>query len=214
MNERIQQVLDGELARSALTEAEAAELAEMEAIIGRALRSVPVQPLPDLAVAVMARLEPAAHTAPAPVAHNPWRRMVDWFWSPRPVSLQWRPAYALAMLVLLAAGMLTLRSLVDAPAAVAEAQPIMIQFRLDAPDAQQVALAGNFTGWQPSYQLTRTAAGVWTVIVPLPQGVHKYAFVVDGETWQPDPLAPAVDDGFGGANSQIAVLSPDVTEQS
>ena len=213
MNERIQQVLDGEMARSALTDAEAAELAEMEIIIGRTLRSVPTQPLPDLAAAVMARVQPAGRAAPVAV-REPWRRLIDWFWLPRPVSLQWRPAYALAMLVVMATGTLTMRSLVQAPAAVSEAQSIMIQFRLDAPDAKQVALAGNFTDWQPSYQLTRTATGVWTVIVPLPQGVHKYAFVVDGETWQPDPLAPSVADGFGGENSQIAVLSPDMIEQT
>jgi 1,4-alpha-glucan branching enzyme len=91
---------------------------------------------------------------------------------------------------------------------------VLVQFRLDAPDASGVALAGNFTDWEPKYQLTRTAGGVWTVTVPLAQGVHKYAFVVDGKTWQPDPLAPSVADGFGGENSQIAVLSPDVSAET
>jgi 1,4-alpha-glucan branching enzyme len=89
-------------------------------------------------------------------------------------------------------------------------QQVLVQFRLDAPQASRVALAGNFTDWQPTYELTRTAGGVWTITIPLQQGVHRYAFVVDGGTWQPDPLAPSVADGFGGQNSQIAVLSPDL----
>ncbi len=50
---------------------------------------------------------------------------------------------------------------------------------------------------------------MWSVTVPLEPGVHDYAFVVDGEQWRPDPLAPSVDDGFGGTNSRLALLPPD-----
>jgi hypothetical protein len=56
--------------------------------------------------------------------------------------------------------------------------------------------------------MTRTGPGVWTVVVPLEPGIHNYAFIVDGERWVPDPNAPAVDDGFGGMNSRLAVLAP------
>jgi hypothetical protein len=44
--------------------------------------------------------------------------------------------------------------------------------------------------------------------------VHDYAFIVDGERWIADPMAPAVADGFGGLNSRIAVLPPDLAVRS
>jgi 1,4-alpha-glucan branching enzyme len=88
---------------------------------------------------------------------------------------------------------------------------VLVQFRLDAPAAHTVTLAGDFTKWQPKYELTRSAPGVWTIVVPLDPGVHDYAFVVDGNLWTPDPMAPAIADGFGGLNSRVAVLSPDLS---
>lgn len=212
MNERIQQLLDGELPRSAATPAELAEAERAEALIGRVLRSIPVTELPNLGPAVLHRIE--ALSSARPRRANPLasvRTFLDWLWAPRAVSLNWRPAYGLALGLLLLVPVLARDPAVPAPAAM---QLVLVQFRLDAPAAHGVALAGNFTDWQPKYQLTRTAGGVWTVTVPLAQGVHKYAFVVDGQTWQPDPLAPAVDDGFGGENSQIAVLSPDASAET
>ena len=88
-------------------------------------------------------------------------------------------------------------------------QQVFTQFVLDAPNASRVAVAGDFSGWKPVHVMTRSEAGVWTVVVPLDPGVHDYAFVVDGERWVRDPAAPAVKDGFGGVNSRVAVLSPD-----
>ena len=83
---------------------------------------------------------------------------------------------------------------------------VYVQFRLESPQAQQVALAGTFTGWQPTLQLEETEPGVWSALVPLKPGVHDYVFVVDGERWVPDPHAPQqVDDSFGGTNSRISL---------
>jgi len=87
--------------------------------------------------------------------------------------------------------------------------PVYVQFRLEAAGASRVALAGNFTGWEPRYELQETAPGSWSIVLPLRPGVHDYAFVVDGRHWVADPYAPRVDDGFGGANSRIALLPPD-----
>jgi 1,4-alpha-glucan branching enzyme len=95
---------------------------------------------------------------------------------------------------------------------VASANPeprLFVQFRLQAVDASSVRLAGSFTNWQPQYELRRAAPGVWTITIPLPPGVHDYAFVVDGQRWIPDPYAQAVDDGFGGTNSRIALIAPE-----
>jgi 1,4-alpha-glucan branching enzyme len=92
----------------------------------------------------------------------------------------------------------------------ARAEPhLFVQFRLQAPDASSVRLAGSFTDWQPRYELHETAPGIWTVTLPLSLGVHDYGFIVDGRQWVPDPYAQQVDDGFGGTNSRIALLPPE-----
>jgi hypothetical protein len=88
---------------------------------------------------------------------------------------------------------------------------VFVQFRLDAA-ASRVQLAGSFTNWEPRYDLRQSAPGIWTITVPLTQGVHDYAFVVDGQRWIPDPYAPQIGDGFGGTNSRLALMSP-VTPQ-
>jgi 1,4-alpha-glucan branching enzyme len=89
-----------------------------------------------------------------------------------------------------------------------------VQFRLDAPGAREVALAGDFTDWEPTYVLRHSGRGVWTVVAPLAPGVHSYAFVINGERWVPDPMAPAIEDGFGGLNSRVAIITPDRQEQA
>jgi hypothetical protein len=214
MDDHTRRALDGELPRDRLNAAQAADLAATEAEIAAVLRAVPMQPLPDLAPAVMRRIEQATARARevtlAPAAPaSPLRALFDWIWKPRPLSIRWRPAYgfAAAAVVLVAVGLG--REAAPAPHA---SQQVLTQFLLNAPDAQQVALAGDFTDWQPAHALTRSEPGVWTVVVPLSPGVHDYAFIVDGERWVPDPNAPAVADGFGGLNSRLAVLAPDDAE--
>ena len=88
------------------------------------------------------------------------------------------------------------------------ATKVFVQFRLDAPQASVVRLAGSFTGWKPTYTLQQVTSGVWSILIPLEPGVHDYAFVVDGAQWVADPAAPTVDDGFGGMNSRLSVLLP------
>jgi 1,4-alpha-glucan branching enzyme len=102
------------------------------------------------------------------------------------------------------------RAQADAPLLVTEsADPrLFVQFRLQA-EASNVRLAGSFTNWEPAYELHQMAPGVWTITVPLSQGVHDYAFVVDGQQWMPDPYAPRINDGFGGTNSRLTLLLPD-----
>lgn len=212
MNERIQRALDGELDEGKLSPSEATELSRMETFIDNVLHSVPLDPMPDLTPAVLARIE---DLGAAPRADSSPRRrgFLEWFWAPRAVSITWRPVYGLgaaaALLLFLVAGPV---STPDAPPA--ETPQVLVQFRLDAPNAREVKLAGEFTNWQPAISLRRSEPGVWTVVVPLEPGVHDYAFIMDGERWVPDPMAPAVNDGFGGLNSRVAVLVPDPRRKS
>lgn len=230
MDQRTQKALDGELPREQLTAAEEADLLEAEARIRAVLRAVPAGPMPDLAPAIMRRIEEAdaqraktaampptaarnaapSETAMSPAAPRPLeglRAFAGWIWKPRPVALAWRPVYGLAAAALLAVTLIIGRETASVEPAT---QQVLTQFLLEAPEAQQVVLAGDFTDWQPVHTLTRTEPGVWSVVVPLAPGVHNYAFIVDGDRWVPDPNAPAVNDGFGGLNSRLAVLAPDV----
>jgi 1,4-alpha-glucan branching enzyme len=62
-------------------------------------------------------------------------------------------------------------------------------FRLDAPGAREVCLAGSFNEWNPSIRpLKRDMQGIWTITVMLVPGTYEYRFVVDGE-WRDDPNA-------------------------
>jgi 1,4-alpha-glucan branching enzyme len=84
----------------------------------------------------------------------------------------------------------------------------MVQFVFVAPTAHSVSLVGDFNNWE--MDATPLSAGpsrsVWTVRLPLANGRHRYAFVVDDSTWAADPSAPpAAGDDFGVPSSVITV---------
>jgi len=91
-----------------------------------------------------------------------------------------------------------------------------VRFELRLPaTAREVSLVGDFNGWdeQATPMVQRSADGTWSARVPLEPGRHTYAFVVDGQQWLVDPLAPQVPDaGFGPTNAVIVDESaPDET---
>ena len=218
MSDRIQKALDGELERERLDAAERAELEAYDEAVDRALSGVRSEETPDLTRAVMSRVSALPRHGRA-AAEPAWKRALTWIWAPRPVTI--RPAWGLAMAAL--AGLLLLPpaladrsgagaegpALAGGRAAPAAPERVFVHFRLDAADAASVQLAADFTGWEPTYSLNESAPGIWTVVVPVDAGVHQYAFVVDGHRWVADPLAPRVDDGFGGSNSRLDVVTPD-----
>jgi 1,4-alpha-glucan branching enzyme len=56
-----------------------------------------------------------------------------------------------------------------------------IYFRLEAPEAGQVSVVGDFNGWDArKHGLHRNPSGVWECQVPLPPGRYAYHFMVDG----------------------------------
>ena len=82
---------------------------------------------------------------------------------------------------------------------------VRFEFRLPT-EARQVALVGDFNGWddRATPMVRRDAEGTWSARIPLAPGRHEYAFVVDGTRWLVDPLAPQVTDaGFGPTNAVI-----------
>ena len=215
MTERINDYLDGRLDPGALSPTEREEAETAKHVIAETRAFVAGRPAPDLSAAVMRRIF-ETNVAPASASANAFRRFVQSVWAPRQLHLQWRPAYALlgvSALVLVAMlvpyGSRTPLSPQQSASTGALDQRVFVQFRLDAPNAMDVRLAGSFTNWQPRYQLHEASPGVWTITVPLSAGVHDYVFVVNGQRWIPDPYSQHVDDGFGGVNSRIALVAPD-----
>lgn len=142
------------------------------------------------------------------------------------VTVPLRPAYTLAVLLLI--GMLgwitwptvppegaTISS--DGPTASSTMQQastssgsqqetVWTRFIYTTDDAESVAVAGDFSQWDPIPLSPRTVNGetVWTGLIPIPRGEHEYQFVIDGNRWVADPLAPVKrDDGFGAQNAVL-----------
>lgn len=88
-----------------------------------------------------------------------------------------------------------------------EEQGGTVRFEFTLPSrAREVSLVGDFNGWDTeATPMVRMGAGsTWSARVPLEPGRHEYAFVVDGQRWVVDPLAPQVPDaGFGPTNAVV-----------
>jgi 1,4-alpha-glucan branching enzyme len=82
-----------------------------------------------------------------------------------------------------------------------------INFRLQAREAQSVALAGDFNNWDPStVPMRRSDEGEWEASLQLSPGQYEYKFVVDGVHWREDPQSQErVANSFGTYNSVYRV---------
>ncbi len=207
MSDRIDQYLKGTLNRDSLDPRERVEADAAVQAVQDTRAFLDARPAPDVTAGVMQRVSHSASpgtTARAGVLV----RMARLLWMPRQISF--RPAYALAaagvLLVLLIPSVFGIRT--NGGLTPDASSRLYVQFRLETA-AANVQLAGSFTNWKPAYQLHQISPGVWTITVPLSQGVHDYAFVVNGQDWVADPYAPRIDDGFGGTNSRLTLLLPD-----
>jgi hypothetical protein len=201
MDDRIHRALDGELSADQLSAEERMELHRYHATICSALLPITRLRSIDVAPAVMDQVAPG-------LIRRAYGRVIDWLWAPRALSLTIRPAFAMAGALALAA-VVSLSARGSAVSGDPAPARVMVQFRLGAEAAREVALVGDFNGWRPGQRLHQIAAGVWSVDVALEPGVYNYVFVVDGKTWRLDPLAPRVTDGFGGSSSRVDVLPPE-----
>lgn len=213
MNQRVHRALDGELAREDLTPSERAQAAAVDAAAESLRVALDARAPRDTDAVVMRRIrELGLEPLPAP-ARPVAVRVAQSVWSPREIRLRLRPVWGLAAAAALALVFAQQTTPGEPRRPVAEApigadQTVYVQFRLDVGAAREVALAASFSDWQPAHALHETAPGVWTTVLSLPPGVHDYVFVVDGQEFVPDPVAPQVSDGFGGMNSRLTVLPP------
>jgi hypothetical protein len=85
----------------------------------------------------------------------------------------------------------------------------LVRLMFDAPDAQRVAVAGDFNGWDTdATPLARDERSRrWSVTLALRDGEHRYAFVVDGTRWMPDPRAERSVQGENGRVYSLMALS-------
>jgi Glycogen recognition site of AMP-activated protein kinase len=82
------------------------------------------------------------------------------------------------------------------------------EFHLEAPFAESVKLAADFTDWEKfPLDMIKSEDGVWYTTVPLPSGHYSYRFIVDGE-WcdDPSPILRLHDNPFGRANAVVEVV--------
>jgi hypothetical protein len=67
----------------------------------------------------------------------------------------------------------------------------LVRLMFADPQARRVAVVGDFNGWRSDATPLELEPGTqrWSVTIALRDGQHRYAFVVDGTRWVPDPSA-------------------------
>ena len=81
----------------------------------------------------------------------------------------------------------------------------MTKFSCNAPEAQQVFLAGSFNDWNPAdIPMKRLDDGTWSTELKLEPGKYEYKFVVNGAWWAP-PCEGCVENAFGTLNCTIEI---------
>jgi len=127
--------------------------------------------------------------------------------------LRWNMAAALAIVLLtVVTTILMMKQLTHldpnsvSPAFPSGEQAAMVRLTFVAPDARNVAVAGNFNKWRTDSHVMTRENGTWTITLPLKPGVYTYMFIVDNKQWVTDPHAETYrDDGFGYQNAVLKV---------
>lgn len=87
----------------------------------------------------------------------------------------------------------------------------IVKFRFFSPDAQDVQIVGDFTGWRcGQIHMTRGDGGFWTAELPLAEGIFHFRYLADGQ-WHTDETTCSVDDGPFGVDSVLWVLPQSLT---
>ncbi len=87
-----------------------------------------------------------------------------------------------------------------------EATKKRITFKIEAPEANEVSLMGDFNDWDAkTHTMKRDKKGIWNKIVMLTPGKYEYKFLVDGQ-WKNDPEnEQTVPNRFGTHNNVLKV---------
>ncbi len=84
--------------------------------------------------------------------------------------------------------------------------PIENRFVIYRPDVKQVEITGSFTDWEKLPMQKIGTSGYWELTLSLPEGEHKFTYILEGTKRVADPTIPAREqDDFGGQNSILQV---------
>jgi hypothetical protein len=82
------------------------------------------------------------------------------------------------------------------------------RFVIYRPDVTKAEIAGTFTDWRRIPMNQIGSSGYWDITINLPNGEHRFTYILDGEKRFADPTVAARElDDFGGKNSIISVES-------
>lgn len=90
----------------------------------------------------------------------------------------------------------------------ATAHQVEVIFTISGINANQIAVAGDFNGWNTSANQLEDpdGDGIWTGKMYLKPGRYEYMLVVDDGKWVTDPNAKVyADDGFGSKNAVLFI---------
>ena len=80
------------------------------------------------------------------------------------------------------------------------------EFKLYAPQAKKVSIAGSFNNWDTKkFSAKKDTKGNWMVKVGLKPGKHEYKFFVDGSWWNDPRSGSCVPNSFGSSNCLVEV---------
>lgn len=81
-----------------------------------------------------------------------------------------------------------------------------IEFKIAAPCAKKVSIAGDFNEWKPDALTARKDRnGIWKALAIIPAGTYEYKFIIDG-SWITDPICSHKrSNAFGSENSILEV---------
>ncbi len=87
--------------------------------------------------------------------------------------------------------------------------PINLQpnrFVIYRPDVTRAEITGSFTDWQRVPMQAVGNSGYWEIVLALPEGEHRFSYVLNGRESFPDPtILTREQDDFGGQNSVLLV---------
>ncbi|GAB6094976.1 hypothetical protein JCM14469_12280 [Desulfatiferula olefinivorans] len=82
------------------------------------------------------------------------------------------------------------------------------RFVIYRPDVSRVDIVGSFTGWEPIPLDAVGQSGYWEISLDIPDGVHRFTYLLDGEVPFADPTILTVErDDFGGINTILMTES-------
>jgi len=122
--------------------------------------------------------------------------------------LRWNMASALATAVIVIVVIVSVSRphRKDMTTASVSGEAATVRLTFYSPQAQRVAVAGDFNKWKTDAHEMKGADGTWSIELRLKPGVYSYSFVIDGKSWVPDPGAESYeDDGFGSRNAVLRV---------